>query len=89
MTPKAKEPEKTTTAEADPPVDTSAPYPPVSKSGGPVEVAPGQFVTPLPDAAPRRECVVDDGTLHVGRAVNGVVCSAHANRYKPDGTKRP
>jgi hypothetical protein len=34
------------------------------------------------------ECVVDDGTQHNGRAVNGLVCSAHANRYKADGTRR-
>ena len=36
----------------------------------------------------RRECVVDDGTAHVGRAVNGVVCSAHAMHYLADGTPR-
>ena len=34
------------------------------------------------------ECVVDDGTPHTGRAVNGVICSAHAMRYKADGTRR-
>lgn len=34
------------------------------------------------------ECVVNDGTAHVGRAVNGKVCSAHAMRYKADGTRR-
>ena len=36
----------------------------------------------------RGECVVDDGTRHIGRAVNGVVCSAHAARYRADGTRR-
>lgn len=35
-----------------------------------------------------RACVVDDGTPHMGRAVNGRVCSAHAMRYKADGTPR-
>jgi SAP domain len=35
------------------------------------------------------QCVVDDGTPHTGRAVNGLVCSAHANRYHADGTPRP
>jgi hypothetical protein len=39
-------------------------------------------------ALTRGECVVDDGTRHVGRAVNGLVCSAHANRYHADGTPR-
>lgn len=41
------------------------------------------------DAAGRRECVVDDGTPHMGRATPGaVICSAHAMRYKADGTPR-
>jgi hypothetical protein len=36
-----------------------------------------------------RECVVDDGTPHTGRATPGaVICSAHAMRYKADGTPR-
>jgi hypothetical protein len=34
------------------------------------------------------ECVVNDGTGHTGRAVNGLVCSRHANRYHADGTPR-
>jgi hypothetical protein len=34
------------------------------------------------------ECVVDDGTPHTGRAVNGVICSAHAMRYRADGRLR-
>lgn len=34
------------------------------------------------------QCVVDDGTAHVGRAVNGLVCSAHAMHYLADGTPR-
>lgn len=34
-------------------------------------------------------CVVDDGTAHMGRAVPGTkICSAHAMRYKNDGTPR-
>ena len=34
------------------------------------------------------ECVVADGTPHMGRAVNGVVCSAHAMHYDAQGKKR-
>lgn len=35
------------------------------------------------------ECVVDDGTAHMGRATPGaVICSAHAMHYKADGTPR-
>lgn len=34
------------------------------------------------------QCVVDDGTPHMGRAVNGVVCSAHAMHYDAAGKKR-
>ena len=50
-----------------------------------------------PDAAPvpdpvqtpvAGQCVVNDGTGHTGRAVNGLVCSRHANRYHADGTPR-
>jgi hypothetical protein len=41
------------------------------------------------DAAGRRECVVDDGTAHMGRATPGAkICSAHAMHYKADGTPR-
>jgi hypothetical protein len=41
-----------------------------------------------PEKAPG-ECVVDDGTLHNGRATPGAkICSAHAMRYKADGTPR-
>jgi hypothetical protein len=37
----------------------------------------------------RRECVVDDGTAHMGRATPGaVICSAHAMHYNADGTSR-
>jgi hypothetical protein len=37
----------------------------------------------------RGECVVDDGTAHMGRATPGaVICSAHAMHYKADGTRR-
>ena len=36
------------------------------------------------------QCVVDEGpnTVHVGRAVNGLVCSYHAMHYTADGTLR-
>jgi hypothetical protein len=41
-----------------------------------------------PEKAPG-ECVVDDGTLHNGRTTPGAkICSAHAMRYKADGTPR-
>lgn len=55
----------------------------------PAEEAP-QDAPEAPDAATadRQECVVDDGTPHVGRAVNGRVCSAHTNRYRADGSPR-
>lgn len=33
------------------------------------------------------ECVVDE-SFHVGRAVNGLVCSYHAMHYLADGTLR-
>lgn len=36
-----------------------------------------------------RLCIVDDGTPHTGRATPGaLICSAHAMRYKADGTPR-
>ena len=61
--------------------------------------APVHAPAPAPAPAPAREakapkaradgqCVVDDGTGHTGRAVNGLVCSRHANRYHADGTPR-
>lgn len=35
------------------------------------------------------DCVVDDGTPHMGLATHGGrVCSAHAVHYEPDGTRR-
>lgn len=35
------------------------------------------------------DCVVNGGRgMHVGRAVNGKVCSYHAMAYKADGTRR-
>lgn len=39
--------------------------------------------------AAARECVVDDGTPHTGRATPGAaICSAHAMHYRADGTPR-
>lgn len=38
-------------------------------------------------ATPSSDCVVD-APYHVGRAVNGKVCSYHAMQYKADGTPR-
>ena len=40
------------------------------------------------DAPAREGCVVDDGTPHMGRAVDGLICSAHSNRYYRDGSPR-
>lgn len=40
----------------------------------------------VPARAPG-DCVVDE-PFHVGRAVNGKVCSYHAMRYRADGTRR-
>jgi hypothetical protein len=37
---------------------------------------------------PADQCVVDDGTPHMGRAVNGKVCSAHAIHYDRNGKRR-
>lgn len=34
------------------------------------------------------ECVVDDGTEHVGGAVNGLVCSRHAVWFDRHGNRR-
>ena len=37
----------------------------------------------------RSECVVDDGTAHMGRALPGkLICSAHEMHYLADGTPR-
>lgn len=48
--------------------------------------------TPTPEPEPDHvvsDCVVHGGKgLHVGRAVNGKVCSYHAMQYKADGTHR-
>lgn len=39
--------------------------------------------------AGRGECVVKDGSAHMGRATPGaVICSAHAMHYRADGTPR-
>jgi hypothetical protein len=45
---------------------------------------------PRTDATGREtDCVVDDGTDHMGGATHGgQVCSAHAMHYHSDGTRR-
>jgi hypothetical protein len=55
-------------------------------AGNPVVAGDGDSAAAEPK--PAGECVVDDGTPHTGRAVNGVICSAHAMRYRADGTRR-
>ncbi len=61
-----------------------------SKSGAakPAVKADTPQEKPAEKTRPAGECVVSDGTPHTGRAVNGMVCSAHANRYYADGTPR-
>lgn len=40
-------------------------------------------------AVPVSDCVVDDGTAHMGNAVHGgKVCSAHEMHYRSDGSRR-
>jgi hypothetical protein len=44
---------------------------------------------PEPKRERTSDCVVDGGTgFHVGRAVNGKVCSYHAMHYDADGNRR-
>jgi hypothetical protein len=63
---------------------TGAPAPAVQTKPAAVE----EKKADKPEKAPG-ECVVDDGTRHNGRATPGSkVCSAHAMRYKADGTPR-
>jgi hypothetical protein len=52
--------------------------------------ATSQTESPREDGKPfDGNCVVDDGTAHMGRATPGAkICSAHAMRYKADGTPR-
>lgn len=50
---------------------------------------PSDRVSVAEQRAGRGECVVDDGTMHMGRATPGArICSAHAIRYHADGTPR-
>jgi hypothetical protein len=54
------------------------------------DAKPTESATSVEVHTPAREpgqCVVDE-PFHVGRAVNGKVCSYHAMRYKADGTPR-
>ncbi len=45
--------------------------------------------SPQTRIAGRGDCVVSDGTAHMGRATPGaVICSAHAMHYRADGTPR-
>ncbi len=52
-----------------------------------VDPAAEQPVQPEAPARVESDCVVDS-PFHVGRAVNGKVCSYHALHYKADGTPR-
>ena len=46
------------------------------------------MVTEEPVLVEPGACVVDDGTPHTGRAVNGMVCSQHAIHYDRLGRRR-
>lgn len=56
------------------------------KTAAVTPVEPDSVAEPRPARRPG-ECVVEEA-FHVGRAVNGLVCSYHAMRYKADGTPR-
>lgn len=75
---------------ADPPPPAGDEQEPADPQVMPADGERPELEPPAPDAPEvvREECVVDDGTPHMGRAVNGAVCSAHANRYRSDGTPR-
>ena len=67
--------------------DTPADNGPITPSHTPDTV--GREDASRQDKIDRRECVVDDGTAHTGRATPGaVICSAHAMRYRADGAPR-
>ena len=63
-------------------------------TGGALRIAGSdvEIAEPEPAADEDRvvsDCVVNDGRgYHVGRAVNGKVCSYHAMAYKSDGSPR-
>jgi SAP domain-containing protein len=50
--------------------------------------ATGQVEEAAEPARRSSNCVADDGRPHVGNAVNGKVCSAHAISHRADGTPR-
>lgn len=56
---------------------------PAASPAGPATAGPATDGRPQVDS----DCVVNE-PFHVGRAVNGLVCSYHAMRYKADGTRR-
>ena len=83
--------------EAEPTTDEAAPATEPTKAelqdelrdaGLPVSGTKAELVERLEEAEAREGCVVDDGTPHMGRAVDGLICSAHSNRYYRDGSPR-
>ena len=63
-------------------------FSPVPAGDKPMPAVPADPDEDAPKKAPG-ECVVDDGTAHMGRATPGAkICSAHAMRYRADGTPR-
>lgn len=55
----------------------------------PSKAEPAKAGEPKRDVTGRgTDCVVDDGTPHMGRAVDGKVCSAHSIHYNRDGSRR-
>lgn len=74
------------------PTETKADPAPASRAPKVDDPAPTEPETDTEPAAQDRvvsDCVVHGGRgMHVGRAVNGKVCSYHAMRYHADGTPR-
>jgi len=75
----------TRTAKSDPPAaQVSKPDPDDATANAPKDKPAGAE----PNAR-TSDCVVNNGRgMHVGRAVNGKVCSYHAMQYHADGTPR-
>ena len=75
-------------AKTDPPQTDPSPTGTTDATTPPADVARDEQ-TPGDPKARTSDCVVNDGRgMHVGRAVNGKVCSYHAMQYHADGTPR-
>jgi hypothetical protein len=76
------------TAVAPVPAADRAPEDRPPEHGPTQETKPATHAQAPRNAWPVSDCVVDDGTPHTGRAINGQVCSAHAMHYRSDGQRR-